>query len=100
MLILIRWCESKILPNKLFIISLVFSGFFSTEDSIIPGNFGLKDQTMALKWVQDHISAFGGDPDKVTIFGESAGGASCHYHILSPHSKGKFRPKLKENFRL
>ena len=64
-------------------------GFFSTGTNDAPGNYGLLDQTLALKWVQDHIHNFGGNPESVTIFGESAGGASVHYHILSPLSKGK-----------
>ena len=49
----------------------LFIGFFSTGDNAIPGNMGLKDQSMALKWVQDNIHFFGGDPNRVTIFGES-----------------------------
>ena len=40
------------------------------------------------RWIRDNIRSFGGDPDLVTIFGCSAGAASVHYHILSPHSKG------------
>ncbi|XP_049802587.1 esterase FE4-like [Schistocerca nitens] len=66
-------------------------GFLSTGDEVVPGNMGLKDQTEALRWVQRNIAAFGGDPDRVTIFGQSAGGASIHYHILSPMSKGLYK---------
>nr|CAD7198129.1 unnamed protein product [Timema douglasi] len=62
-------------------------GFLSTGDEAAPGNFGLKDQVAALRWVQDNIAVFGGNPNSVTIFGESAGGASVHYHILSPLSQ-------------
>ncbi|XP_037784822.1 venom carboxylesterase-6-like [Penaeus monodon] len=72
-------------------------GFLSTEDKVIPGNFGLKDQTLALRWVQDNIHSFGGDADRVTIFGESAGGASVHYHILSPKSKGLFSRAIMQS---
>ncbi|XP_014223177.1 venom carboxylesterase-6-like [Trichogramma pretiosum] len=65
-------------------------GFLSTEDGVVPGNMGLKDQSMALRWVHDNIKHFGGDPKKVTIIGQSAGGASVHYHYLSPLSSGLF----------
>ncbi|XP_076048048.1 carboxylic ester hydrolase-like isoform X1 [Oratosquilla oratoria] len=65
-------------------------GFLSTEDSVIPGNFGLKDQTLALRWVQQNIGFFGGDPNRVTIFGHSAGGSSVHYQMLVPEARGLF----------
>ncbi|GFZ50308.1 hypothetical protein JCM24511_08064 [Saitozyma sp. JCM 24511] len=55
------------------------------------GNYGILDQIAALKWVKENISAFGGDPAKVTIGGQSAGGASTGLHVLSPLSKGLFR---------
>lgn len=64
-------------------------GFLSTEDMECPGNVGMKDQVQVLQWVQENIASFGGDSNRVTIFGESAGGASVHYHMISPLSQGK-----------
>ncbi|XP_049939664.1 esterase FE4-like [Schistocerca serialis cubense] len=65
-------------------------GFLSTLDEVLPGNNGLKDQVLALKWVKKNIAAFGGNPDSVTIAGTSAGASSVQYHFLSPLSKGLF----------
>ncbi|XP_034250349.1 venom carboxylesterase-6-like isoform X2 [Thrips palmi] len=61
------------------------------------GNMGLKDQVAALRWIQRNISNFGGDPKKVTISGESAGGASVHLHMMSPMSKGLFSSAICES---
>nr|XP_027216592.1 esterase FE4-like [Penaeus vannamei] len=72
-------------------------GFLSTEDAELPGNLGLKDQAMALRWVQDNIRDLGGDPDKVTIFGQNAGGAAVHYHMLSPMSSGLFQRAIMQS---
>ncbi|XP_042885637.1 venom carboxylesterase-6-like [Penaeus japonicus] len=65
-------------------------GFLSTEDEELPGNLGLMDQTLALRWVHRNIARFGGDNTKITICGLSAGAASAHMHLFNPHAKGLF----------
>lgn len=78
---------------------MLFSGFLNYEDSSLPAarNLGLKDQRLALKWVQENINSFGGDPNNVTIFGESSGASSCHYHILSENSSGLFHKAILQS---
>ncbi|TRZ00565.1 hypothetical protein DNTS_032496 [Danionella cerebrum] len=66
-------------------------GYFSTGDKHAPGNWGFLDQIAALTWVKQNIDAFGGDPQSVTIAGESAGGISASYLTLSPMSKDLFQ---------
>lgn len=65
-------------------------GFLSTNSSETKGNFGFLDQVMALEWVRDHISHFGGDPELVTIIGISAGSMAVSLHLASPLSAGLF----------
>ncbi|KAG5684944.1 hypothetical protein PVAND_014152 [Polypedilum vanderplanki] len=67
-------------------------GFLSLEDPElnIPGNAQFRDHIMAMKWVQENIANFGGDPNNVTLFGESWGGISTGFHLISPKSKGLF----------
>lgn len=72
-------------------------GFLSTEDENSSGNFGLKDQMTILEWVQKNIEKFHGDGHSVTIFGESAGGASVNYHMISPISRGLFHRAISQS---
>ncbi|XP_049817662.1 juvenile hormone esterase isoform X2 [Aethina tumida] len=74
-------------------------GFLRLQDSSldVPGNAGLKDIVLALKWVQENIEHFGGNPNNVTIFGESAGGAAVHYLMLSPITKGLFHKAIAQS---
>ncbi|KAJ4445588.1 hypothetical protein ANN_12269 [Periplaneta americana] len=63
-------------------------GFLSTGDDVLPGNYGMKDQVATLRWVQQNIATFGGNPNSVTIGGYSVGGASGWFHMMSPMSRG------------
>ncbi|XP_062124846.1 juvenile hormone esterase-like [Drosophila sulfurigaster albostrigata] len=65
-------------------------GFLATDSADAPGNAGLKDQVLALRWIQQHIHHFGGDPKSVTLLGYSAGSVSIALHMLSPMSRGLF----------
>lgn len=65
-------------------------GFLDTGDDASSGNYGLLDQAEALRWVRRNIEAFGGDSANVTIFGESAGAGSVHFHMLSKTSRDLF----------
>ncbi|KAH1000888.1 hypothetical protein HUJ04_013161 [Dendroctonus ponderosae] len=74
-------------------------GFLAFSDPSIgvPGNAGLKDMVMALKWVQKNISEFCGDRKNVTIFGESAGAGAVHFLVLSPMAKGLFHKAIMQS---
>uniref|UniRef100_A0A0P6J660 Carboxylic ester hydrolase n=1 Tax=Heterocephalus glaber TaxID=10181 RepID=A0A0P6J660_HETGA len=72
-------------------------GFFSTGDEHSRGNWGHLDQVAALHWVQDNIANFGGNPDSVTIFGESAGGECVSVLLLSPLAKNLFHRAISQS---
>lgn len=80
----------RLISNEYF----TTSGFLSAADEVLPGNYGLKDQIAVLKWVQEYIADFGGDPQRVTIAGVSAGGASVHLLMHSPLSEGRGDSKI------
>ncbi|XP_046343748.2 cholinesterase 2-like [Haliotis rufescens] len=72
-------------------------GFLSTGSTVIPGNYAMLDQVLALEWVKDNIASFGGDINNITIYGQSAGGASVSCHTLSPLSKGLFKRVIMQS---
>ncbi|KAJ0057347.1 hypothetical protein NL108_004932 [Boleophthalmus pectinirostris] len=72
-------------------------GFLSTGQSDLPGNYGLWDQQAAIAWVHRNIRSFGGDPNNITLFGESAGGASVSFQTLTPHNKGLIRRAISQS---
>jgi para-nitrobenzyl esterase len=80
---------------------LGYLGFFAQSaidaESHLKGNYGLMDQQFALKWVRRNIAAFGGDPHRVTIFGQSAGGQSVYANLASPLAAGQFSGAIAES---
>lgn len=66
-------------------------GFLALNDGKTNGNYGIADQITALDWVREHIKDFGGDPESITIFGQSAGAASVRALLGSPKAIGKFK---------
>uniref|UniRef100_A0A914NEQ2 Carboxylic ester hydrolase n=1 Tax=Meloidogyne incognita TaxID=6306 RepID=A0A914NEQ2_MELIC len=85
----------KFVSQGIIVISIHYRlgwiGFGSTGNDELPGNLGLWDMVEALKYVRQNIKSFGGDPDKITIYGYSAGGASVSLLSASPHSRGLFK---------
>ncbi|KAK2744629.1 hypothetical protein FQN57_004234 [Myotisia sp. PD_48] len=65
-------------------------GFLALKDGVTTGNYGLGDQMIALDWVRAHIKDFGGDPNRITIYGQSAGAASVRVMLGAPQAQGKY----------
>lgn len=76
---------------------LSVEGFLCLGIKEAPGNAGLKDVVAALKWIQENIKSFGGDPNKVTLFGESAGAVATSFMIISPAAKGLFHKAILQS---
>lgn len=98
--------ESRISDQGIVLVSVQYRlgalGFLShpalsREQGGRSGNYGLMDQQAALRWVRRNIAAFGGDPARVTIAGESAGAMDVGLHMLSPGSRGLFRQAIAES---
>ncbi|KAJ8961186.1 hypothetical protein NQ318_008869 [Aromia moschata] len=77
--------ENVILVSMQYRVASLGFLYFGTSD--VPGNAGMFDQMMALQWIKDNIAAFGGNPNNITLFGESAGAVSVSLHLLSPLSR-------------
>ncbi len=82
---------------RLSILGFLANAGLDKDNGRPSGNYGIQDQQQALRWVQENIASFGGDPDNVTIFGESAGGISVLYHLVSPDSAGLFKRAIVES---
>ena len=95
--------DGKILAaeNDIIVVSIGYRvgalGFLTLGHPTAPGNAGMFDQLMGLEWVKNNIEEFGGDPDNVTLFGESAGSASVSLHLLSPLSRNKFQRAIMQS---
>ncbi|OWF40146.1 acylcarnitine hydrolase-like [Mizuhopecten yessoensis] len=72
-------------------------GFLTSLDGRVPGNNGIWDQQLALEWIHEHITSFGGNPRSVTLFGESAGGFSVTLHALNPMNIGLFHRVIAQS---
>uniref|UniRef100_A0A182J5U2 Carboxylesterase type B domain-containing protein n=1 Tax=Anopheles atroparvus TaxID=41427 RepID=A0A182J5U2_ANOAO len=85
----------KLMDHPVILVTIAYRlgafGFLSTGDEAASGNFGLKDQRLALRWVHRNIRAFGGDPRLVTIMGHSAGGASVQLQMMHLANEGLFQ---------
>ncbi|XP_012262860.2 pyrethroid hydrolase Ces2a-like [Athalia rosae] len=72
-------------------------GLYSLQTDDVPGNVQFLDQIMAMQWVQDNIEYFGGDKNRVTLWGQSSGAASVHFHLLSPLTEGLFHQTILQS---
>jgi len=97
--------STLVLNGKVIVVTINYRlgllGFFAhpaiDAEGHLNGNYGLMDQQLALKWVNDNIARFGGDTHRITIFGESAGGQSVYANLASPTAAGMFEGAIAES---
>ena len=108
-----NWFNGTVFANKdVIVVTINYRlgplGFLTLDDTLISevearsgevpvgtgGTNGLNDQRTAMEWVRDNIEAFGGDPNQITVFGESAGGQSTCSHTVSPLARGLFHASI------
>ena len=85
------------LNYRLSLLGFLATAGLDADNGRPSGNYGLQDQQQALRWVRENIAAFGGNPQNVTIFGQSAGGISVLYQVVSPDSAGLFSRAIIES---
>lgn len=94
-------CDTLVSQEDVIVVTFNYRvglyGFAVSDDGLIPGNMGLFDQVLALRWVNENIAAFGGDTSRITIFGESAGADSVLNHLASSLSAGLFHGVISQS---
>nr|XP_062131801.1 esterase B1 [Drosophila sulfurigaster albostrigata] len=92
---------AQLMQEEIIVVKLNYRlgalGFLSLPGAGIHGNAGLKDQRLALQWIQQNIANFNGDPQNVTLFGESAGAASVHLHTYAAHANQLFHKAIMQS---
>src|SRR5690625_2482075 len=83
--------------NRLCVIVFLQFAAIDRETYALSGNCGILDQIAALQWVKENIAAFGGDPDRVTVFGESAGAMSIGAMLTMPAAEGLFQQAILQS---
>ncbi|PKM31586.1 MAG: hypothetical protein CVV07_00275 [Gammaproteobacteria bacterium HGW-Gammaproteobacteria-11] len=94
------WQPDRLVDQGVVVVTINYrlgSLGFLPHSELGDSNFGFQDQQLAMRWVQENIAAFGGDPDNVTLFGESAGGHSVMSHIVSPSAAGLFHRAIVQS---
>uniref|UniRef100_A0A914QIF1 Carboxylic ester hydrolase n=1 Tax=Panagrolaimus davidi TaxID=227884 RepID=A0A914QIF1_9BILA len=84
-------CRNIVSKDVIFVTiqyRLGYLGFLTTNDETALGNYGMWDQLMAIKFIKNNIANFGGDPENITLLGQSAGGVAVDLLSISPHSRG------------
>lgn len=92
---------AELMQQEVIVVTLNYRlgalGFLSLPEAGIYGNAGLKDQRLALQWVHDNIANFNGDPQNVTLFGESAGACAVHLHTYAAHANKLFHKAILQS---
>ncbi|KAH8410853.1 hypothetical protein KR222_001034, partial [Zaprionus bogoriensis] len=92
---------AELMQQEVIVVTLNYRlgalGFLHLPEAGIHGNAGLKDQRLALQWLQENIASFNGDPQNVTLFGESAGAAAVHLHTYAAHANKLFHKAIMQS---